>query len=175
MPASGRRLEPSKRAAKVGVLVDDPASEGARRRGNKKGSGLVNAELAGNLVAAAIAKAKADYGRPICVAVCDRYGFLTAFVSMDDAPVRSIQLSQGKAYTSARMGVDTDAFLQRLHANNIPASYFCDDKLTGLPGGCVLKGPGGGVIGAVGISGLTPDEDMAIAKALVALASAEGA
>jgi uncharacterized protein GlcG (DUF336 family) len=128
--------------------------------------------MAGNLVAAAIAKAKADYGRPICVAVCDRYGFLTAFVSMDDAPVRSIQLSQGKAYTSARMGVDTDAFLERLHVNNIPASYFCDDKLTGLPGGCVLKGAGGG---AVGISGLAPDEDVAIAKILVALASAESA
>jgi uncharacterized protein GlcG (DUF336 family) len=132
----------------------------------------VNAELAGSLVAAAVAKAQADYGRPICVAVCDRHGFLVAFASMDDAPVRSIQLAQGKAYTSARMGVDTDAFLQRLHANNIPASYFCDDKLTGLPGGCVLKGAGGGVTGGVGISGLTPDEDMAIAKALAALASA---
>jgi uncharacterized protein GlcG (DUF336 family) len=73
------------------------------------------------------------------------------------------------------MGVDTDAFLERLHLNNIPASYFCDDKLTGLPGGCVLKGAGGGVIGAVGISGLTPDEDVAIAKTLVALASTENA
>ncbi len=135
----------------------------------------MNAELAGNLVAAAVAKAKADYGRPICVAVCDRYGFLTAFASMDDAPVRSIQLSQGKAYTSARMGVDTDAFLERLHANNIPASYFCDDKLTGLPGGCVLKSAEGSVIGAVGISGLTPDEDLAIARTLVGLARAESA
>jgi uncharacterized protein GlcG (DUF336 family) len=131
----------------------------------------MNTELARNLVATAITKAKADYGRPICVAVCDRLGFLTAFVSMDDAPVRSIQLSQGKAYSSARMGVDTDAFLERLHLNNIPASYFCDDKLTGLPGGCVLKGSGGEVIGAVGISGLSPDEDVAIAKTLVALAA----
>ena len=135
----------------------------------------MNAELAGTLVAAAIAKAKTDYGRPICVAVCDRYGFLTAFATMDDAPVRSIQLSQGKAYTSARMGVDTDAFLKRLHVNNIPASYFCDDKLTGLPGGCVLKSAGGAVVGAVGISGLTPDEDLTVAKALVALASAGNA
>ena len=89
----------------------------------------MNAELAGRLVAAAIAKAKADYGRPLCVAVCDRYGFLMAFASMDEAPVRSIALSQGKAYTSARMGVDTDAFLARLHANNIPASAFCDGRL----------------------------------------------
>jgi uncharacterized protein GlcG (DUF336 family) len=132
----------------------------------------MNAELAGKLVAAAIAKASADFGRPMCVAVCDRFGFLIAFTSMDDAPVRSIQLSQGKAYSAARMGVDTDAFLERLHKNNIPASYFCDDKLTGLPGGCVIRNGAGVVTGAVGISGLAPEEDMAIAKALVALAAA---
>jgi uncharacterized protein GlcG (DUF336 family) len=135
----------------------------------------MNAELAGNLVAAAFAKAKVDYGRPICVAVCDRYGFLTAFASMDDAPVRSIQISQGKAYTSARLGVDTAAFLERLHVNTLQARDFCDDKLTGLPGGCVLKGAAGEVIGGVGISGLAPDEDMAVAKALAALAAVQSA
>ena len=135
----------------------------------------MNAELAGNLIAAAFAKAKADYGRPICVAVCDRYGFLTAFASMDDAPVRSIQISQCKAYTSARLGVDTAAFLERLHVNALQARDFCDDKLTGLPGGCVLKGAAGGVIGGVGISGLAPDEDVAVAKTLVALAAAQNA
>ncbi len=135
----------------------------------------MNIELAGQLVAKAMAKAKADYGRPMCVAICDRYGFLTAFASMDEAPVRSIQLSQGKAYTAARMGVDTDAFLERLHRENIPASYFCDDKLTGMPGGCVLKNAAGVIIGAAGISGLAPSEDMEIAQALVAIAAAEKA
>ncbi len=135
----------------------------------------MNAELAGKMVTAAVAKARAEYGRPICVAVCDPYGFLTAFVRMDDVPVRSIQIAQGKAYTSARTGVDTAAFMERLHLNNIPASYFCDDKLTGLPGGCVLKNAGGGVIGGIGISGLTPDEDSALAKAVVALCADDSA
>lgn len=135
----------------------------------------MNDELARKLVAAATSKVKSDYGRPICVAVCDRFGFLTAFVKMDDAPVRSIEIAQGKAYTSARLGVDTGAFLERLQTNNIPASYFCDVKLTGLQGGCVLKGASGQVIGGLGISGLTPDEDMQIARSLVALASAADA
>jgi glc operon protein GlcG len=132
----------------------------------------MNIELATNLVAAAMAKARADFGRPMCVAVCDSYGFLVAFAGMDGAPVRSIQLSQGKAYSAARMGVDTHVFLERLHRENIPASYFCDDKLTGLPGGSVLKDPAGTPIGAVGISGLAPAEDMAIAQALVDIAAA---
>jgi uncharacterized protein GlcG (DUF336 family) len=70
------------------------------------------------------------------------------------------------------MGVDTHVFLERLHRENIPASYFCDDKLTGLPGGSVLKDASGAVIGAAGISGLAPSEDMAIAQMMVELAKA---
>ena len=128
-------------------------------------------EQAQALVAEAIAIAARDYGRPMCVAVCDTYGFLLSFGRMDGAPVRSINLSQGKAYTSARMGVDTDAFLERLHRENIPASYFCDEKLTGMPGGCIAKGADGRIVGAVGISGLAPSEDLAIARALVARAA----
>lgn len=135
----------------------------------------MNAELARQLIASAFAQARAEYGRPICVAVCDHYGFLVAFAAMDDAPVRSIQISQGKAYTAARMGVDTDVFLQRLHSNNLQANSFCDDSLTGLPGGCVVKTTAGVVTGAVGISGLAPDEDVAIAQALAALASTDPA
>jgi uncharacterized protein GlcG (DUF336 family) len=131
----------------------------------------MNIELAGKLVQAAMAKSKADFNKAMCVAVCDRYGFLVAFAAMDGAPVRSIQLSQGKAYTSARMGVDTHVFLERLHRENIPAGYFCDDKLTGLPGGSVLKDAAGAVIGAAGISGLAPSEDMAIAQMMVELAA----
>ncbi len=121
------------------------------------------------LVDKAFAKAAADYGKPISAAVCDPYGFLVAFGKMDDAPVRGIAISQGKAYTAARMQVNTDAFLQRLHRDNVPAIAFCDDKLTCLPGGSVLKNAEGKIIGAAGISGLKPEEDQAIADALAAL------
>lgn len=128
----------------------------------------ISLQLAQTLVDKAIAKAAADFKRPICVAVCDKYGFLLAFGRMDGAPVRSIALSQGKAYSAARMGVDTDAFLERLNRENIPASYFCDDKLTGLPGGVVLKDRKDELIGGAGISGLKPEEDLAIANIMAA-------
>jgi uncharacterized protein GlcG (DUF336 family) len=141
-------------------------AEGAASWGKK-----MKSELAANLVAEAIAKARADFGRPICVAICDVNGFLIAFSKMDDAPVRSIQISQSKAYTSARMQVDTDAFLERLQRESIPASYFCDDKLTALPGGCVLTNADGVIIGSAGISGLASHEDMAIARALASTAA----
>jgi len=124
----------------------------------------MNFEMAQTLVLKAIEKANGEFKRPICVAVCDKYGFLLAFARMDGAPVRSIQLSQGKAYTAARMGVNTDAFLERLHRENIPAGYFCDAGLTGMPGGSILKDCAGNMVGGAGISGLAPQEDQAIAN-----------
>ncbi len=129
----------------------------------------ISLQMAQTLVAKAIEKATVEFNRPICVAVCDKYGFLIAFGRMDGSPVRSIELSQGKAYSAARMGVDTDAFLERLHRENVPASYFCDEKLTGLPGGTVLKDADGDMVGGAGISGLKPQEDLAIAKMMAEL------
>jgi glc operon protein GlcG len=103
------------------------------------------------------------FERPICVAVCDQFGFALAVSRMDGAPVRSIQISRCKAYTAARMGVDTSAFAARLRKDNVQASSFCHSRLTDLPGGSVLK-DGDRVIGGVGISGLAPAEDQVISE-----------
>lgn len=126
---------------------------------------------ANDLTRIAMEKAAADYSRPICVAVCDAAGFLIAFQRMEGAPLRSIAIAQGKAYSAARMQVSTDALLQRLERENIPVSYFCDDKITALPGGSVLKDAGGVLLGAAGISGLTSAEDQEIADHLASLAA----
>ena len=134
----------------------------------------IDLQGAQKLVAAAIKKAATEFKRPICVAVCDTQGFLLAFARGDGAPVRSIDLSQGKAYSAARLGVNTDAFLERLHRENILPSYFCDNRLTGLPGGAVLKSATGEVLGGAGISGLTSAEDQIIANALAELVAKNG-
>jgi len=138
----------------------------------------IGIEAAQHLLALAAQKAADDYGRPICVAVCDANGFLLAFARGPGAPVRSIEIAQGKAYSAARMGVDTDAFLQRLQRDQLHAGYFCDDRLTALPGGAVLRNGAGELVGAIGISGLTSAQDQVIATALAtawATAPAQGA
>ena len=114
----------------------------------------------------AIAKAKQDFNRPICVAICGPQGFLIGFLRMEGAPVRSIQISQGKAYSAARMGVSTEAFLARIRKEEIEISYFCDPLLTALPGGSVLRDETGAMIGAIGVSGLTAAEDQQITDAI---------
>lgn len=121
-------------------------------------------QLAQRLVSAAVEQAEAEFKRPICVAVCDQYGFLSAFARMDGVPIRTIEISQGKAYSASRMGSNTDAFLERLRREDVPSTYFCDDKLTALPGGSVVKDCNGKVIGGVGISGLAPHEDQTLAN-----------
>ncbi len=134
-------------------------------------SGLTS-NTAQSLVSLALETARRDYGRAICVAVCDQHGFLMGFARVEGAPLRSIAIAQGKAYTAARMGVNTSAFLDRLRTENIPASAFCDDKLTPLPGGTVLKNAAGEIVGAIGISGLTAEEDQHIANAAAAIVAA---
>jgi glc operon protein GlcG len=133
---------------------------------------MLGIEEAQRLVSDAIAKARAACGRPVCVAVCDAQGFLVAFARADGAPVRSIAISQGKAYSAARMGVSTEAFLERLHREKIEASYFCDERLTALPGGAAIGDTSGRVLGGIGISGLTSAEDQIVASAVAAAAAA---
>jgi len=119
-------------------------------------------DIAGQCLERAMGRAKQEFKRAICVAVCDPQGFLLAFARMEGAPVRSIQISQGKAYTAARMGVSTEAVLARLKREDIEIGYFCDPLLTALPGGSVLKNESGAMVGAIGVSGLTSAEDQLI-------------
>jgi uncharacterized protein GlcG (DUF336 family) len=132
--------------------------------------GLTQAQA---LVEEAMKQAAAKFKKPICATVVDAAGFLLAFARQDGAPLRSIQISQGKAYSAARMGVTTHAFYERLQREQILASDFCDDRLTALAGGSPLKNAAGKMIGAAGISGLTSAEDQEIAN-LLAEAVAKG-
>jgi glc operon protein GlcG len=121
-------------------------------------------ESANKCLESAVAKAQAEFKRPVCVSVCDANGFLVAFSRMEGAPIRSIQISQSKAYTATRMGISTDAFLARLRSDNVDIGYFCDPLMTALPGGNLLKDKSGTVVGAIGVSGLKPAEDQVITE-----------
>jgi glc operon protein GlcG len=129
----------------------------------------VSLDSANKCLQHAVVKAQSEFKRPIGVAVCDANGFLIAFSRMDGAPVRSIAISQQKAHTATRMGMSTDAFLERLRADNIDIRYFCDPLMTALPGGNLLKDKDGTVVGAVGVSGLKPAEDQVITESVAQL------
>jgi uncharacterized protein GlcG (DUF336 family) len=131
----------------------------------------LSSDSAQKIVTRAMEKAKTDFKRPICVSVCDAWGFLLAFGRMDGAPVRSIEIAQRKAFTAVRMGIPTDTFLSRLRENQYEASYF-DPSFSALPGGSPFKDKAGRIVGAAGVSGLAPNEDQAITEAMAALVAA---
>jgi glc operon protein GlcG len=106
-----------------------------------------------------ISRAKEDGGLPISLAIVDNHGDLVYFVRMKGAPTRSIVVAINKAYTAARWGRDTGLLKKRLLEKNDDLRWFGDDRYTGLPGGIVLK-HGEKLIGAIGISGRTSEEDV---------------
>ena len=121
-------------------------------------------ECAQKMVTCAAKEAITRYQKPVCVAIYDRQGALVAFARMDNAPERSVKIAQCKAYTSARMRMDTVAFDALLREKDTPVAYYCDPQFTAIPGGCVLKDADGEVIGGVGISGLAATEDALISE-----------
>jgi glc operon protein GlcG len=128
--------------------------------------------IARDLIDQAMAHATQSFKKPVCVSVCDATGLLLAFERMDGAPVRSVAIAQGKAYSAARMGVTTQAVLERLHRENIEIGYFCDPLLTALPGGTPLKDQDGVLRGAIGVSGLTSAEDQQVTDHVAGLFAA---
>lgn len=125
-------------------------------------------DLARQLLDQAMTQATQEFKRPVCVSVCDASGVLVAFARMEGSPLRSVAISQGKAYSAARLGVTTQAVLERLHREGIQIGYFCDPQLTAMPGGSPLKDKDGVLRGAIGVSGLSSAEDQQVTDLVAA-------
>jgi uncharacterized protein GlcG (DUF336 family) len=128
----------------------------------------VTLEQAQAVVAAAVKKAE-DIGVPMNIAVVDAGNNLTAFARMDGAWLGSIDIAQGKAYTARSFNLETKALgklsqpgepLFGIHASNA-------GRIIIFAGGIPLK-TGNRVVGAIGVSGGTVEQDQEVAEAGVA-------
>jgi glc operon protein GlcG len=97
------------------------------------------------------------------IAVVDTHGDLVHFSRMDGAQLASINIAQGKARTAARYRRETRVFGNAFEAGH---AYWAtvDPTLIASPGGWPLI-EGGKLIGAIGCSGATADQDAAACKA----------
>jgi uncharacterized protein GlcG (DUF336 family) len=125
----------------------------------------VNLEDARRIIAAAEKKA-AEIGQPMNIAVADAGGNLVAHVRMDGAWVGSVDISIKKAFTSRAFDIATKDLASHSQSGNqffgIHASN--DGKIMIFAGGIPLK-KDGKVIGAIGVSGGSGDQDHAVAEA----------
>lgn len=122
----------------------------------------VGSETAKKMIAAVEAESAKHRWR-MNIAVVDTHGELVAFLRMDGAQVGSIGVSQGKARTSARYRRESRAFYNAYETGH-PYVSTLDPTLVASPGGWPLI-EGGKLIGAIGCSGGTGDQDAAACKA----------
>jgi len=126
---------------------------------------MVSLEDARRIIAAAEKKAK-ELRQPMNIAVADGGGNLVAHVRMDGAWIGSIDISINKAYTSRAFDIST----RELGASSQPGGQFFGIHVSNggrvmiFAGGVPLRHQGN-VVGAVGVSGGSGEQDHAVAEA----------
>ena len=126
---------------------------------------MITLNDARNVIAAAEKKA-GEIGQPMNIAVVDGGGNLISHIRMDGAWIGSINISINKAFTSRAFDIATKDLAKHsqpggqfygIHASN-------DGRIMIFAGGIPLK-RNGKVVGAIGISGGSGEQDQAVAEA----------
>ena len=132
-------------------------------------SSELSLDEARRIIAGAFAEAS-DLGlKPLAVVVLDAGGHLRAAERQDGASMHRPEIAGGKAYGALAMGLGSRALHDRVQQRG---AVFLDavngvlgGRLVPVPGGVLIRDAERRVIGAVGISGDTSDQDEACAVA----------
>jgi len=131
----------------------------------------VSLAAAERAIRAAVERAT-ELGVAVVVAVADAAGELKAYARMDGAPLLSVRIAQDKAWTAAAFGLPTDAWWN-LVKDEPPLLHGIvkTDRLIIFGGGVPLVVEGR-VVGGIGVSGGSAEQDRAIAAAGAAVVGA---
>ena len=119
------------------------------------------------LIEGAVAHAK-RIGVPMCIAITDEAGQLIAFNRMDGGKVTSTTIALDKAFTAAGAKKATHEY--GIASQPGAPAYGIGSAIGGrlmVVGGGFPVLVDGEVIGGIGVSSGTPDQDMAVAKAAI--------
>jgi uncharacterized protein GlcG (DUF336 family) len=149
------------------VAQPDPGSRAgsSAQPGTALSSQDISLEQAHAVVAAAVKKAE-EMKVKMDIAVLDAGGNLKAFARMDGAWLGSIDIAQKKARTARYFDMPTGE-IGKLSQPGKPL-YMIEVSNQGLitfPGGMPLRTQGDVIIGAIGVSGSTVENDDAVARA----------
>ena len=117
---------------------------------------------ANQIIAAALARSRESGYKPMAVAVLDDAGHLKAFAREDGASMFRFEVALGKAWGAVGMGVSSRVLGQRAKENPnffLSLAATASGKFLPQTGAVLIKDGSGQVLGAVGASGGTGDED----------------
>lgn len=108
--------------------------------------------------------------KPLAVAVLDAGGHLLAFQRQDGASMMRYEIASGKAYGAIAVGAGS----RWLNAQAIERPHFLEGlsnvsggRIIAVPGGVLVRGRNSEIIGAVGVTGDTSDNDEICAIAAI--------
>ncbi len=124
-------------------------------------------DVARKILDAALAKGLEKKLKPLAVMVLDARGCVKISAAQDGTSLLRSEIAHGKAYGALAMGMGSRALFQRAQEQ----AYFigavntlAQGRMVPVPGGVLIQ-DGGVLLGAVGISGDTSDNDEACAIA----------
>ncbi len=125
-------------------------------------------EIAQKVLAAALAHARDKKMQPLAVVVLDARGALKAAAAEDGTSLKRSEIAIGKAHGSLAMGLGSRTLFKRAETQPYfiaAVTHAVGGSLVPVPGGVLMRDNAGGLLGAVGISGDTSDNDEAAAVA----------
>ena len=128
----------------------------------------ISLRKAKSIIRTALSKGKELGLKPLSVVVLDAGGHVIAFEREDGAAPGRFAIAHGKAYGSVMLGMAGTAQMARADQQ----AYFMDavngvfgGNVIPVPGGVLVRDKKGGVIGAVGVTGDSSDNDLIAALA----------
>ena len=126
---------------------------------------ILSLEQTQKAMQAMIQKATQEPDRPVAMAIVDDAGNLVSYAKMDKCRPNPQTFAIRKAYTSAMSGVNSADYAERLKSQGRTVSDFGNPNLVSAQGAAVMLDPASGaVLGAIGVSGLSSQEDEDLAK-----------
>jgi uncharacterized protein GlcG (DUF336 family) len=136
----------------------------------------VDLSSAQKIIDGALAYAVEHKLKPLAIAVLDARGALKAYAAQDGTSLKRGEIALGKANGALAMGMGSRALFKRAEQQPFfiaAATAAIGGSLVPVPGGVLIKS-GGDLLGVIGISGDTSDNDEAAALAGIAAAGLAG-
>jgi uncharacterized protein GlcG (DUF336 family) len=136
----------------------------------------VDLSSAQKIVEGALAYAVEHKLKPLAIAVLDARGALKAYAAQDGTSLKRGEIALGKANGALAMGMGSRALFKRAEQQPFfiaAATAAIGGSLVPVPGGVLIKS-GADLLGVIGISGDTSDNDEAAALAGITAAGLIG-
>lgn len=134
-------------------------------------------DVAQKIVAAALASARSHKFKPLAVVVLDARGALKTAAAEDGTSLKRAEIAIAKAHGALAMGLGSRTLYTRSQQQPqfiAAATLAVGGLLVPVPGGVLISDSAGTLLGAVGVSGDTSDNDEIAALAGIEAAGCKG-